>query len=48
MPVLVGSTTFSAAAVATAASKALPPSRRTSRPASAAKGWLVATSPSPA
>jgi hypothetical protein len=34
----VGSTTFSAAAVATAASKALPPSRSTSTPASAASG----------
>src|SRR6056297_1920817 len=44
-PVLVGSTTLSAAAVATAASKALPPSRNNWTPASAASGWLVATRP---
>jgi hypothetical protein len=43
MPVIVGSTTLSAAAVATAASAALPPLRSISRPACAASGWLVAT-----
>jgi hypothetical protein len=41
----MGSTTFSTAAVATAASTALPPSMRVLSPAMAAKGWLVATMP---
>ena len=45
MPVEVGSTTLSMAAVAIAASAALPPSRRICSPASAASGWLVATMP---
>ena len=44
-PVDIGSTTFNVAAVATAASTALPPSMRTLRPAMAARGWLVATMP---
>ena len=44
-PVDMGSTTFSVAAVVTAASTALPPSIRTRRPAIAASGWLVATIP---
>src|SRR5574341_570131 len=43
-PVLVGSVTFSAAAVATAASAALPPFIRISSPACDASGWLEATS----
>jgi hypothetical protein len=45
IPALPGSTTFSTAAVATAASIALPPARNTCRPACAASGWLVATIP---
>ena len=45
IPALPGSTTFSAAAVATAASKALPPFSRICSPACAAIGWLVATMP---
>src|SRR5262245_12681547 len=45
MPALCGSTTPSIAAAATAASAALPPSRRTWSPACAASGWLVATTP---
>ncbi len=45
MPVDIGSTTASAAAVATAASTALPPSISILRPAIAARGWLVATIP---
>src|SRR5215467_4916205 len=44
-PVLLGSTRLSIAAVATAASMALPPSRMTCRPACAASGWLVVTMP---
>src|ERR1700733_432898 len=44
-PVFIGSTTFSTAAVATAASMALPPFIRIWRPACAASGWLVATMP---
>jgi hypothetical protein len=44
-PVLLGSTRLSMAAVATAASIALPPLRMICRPASAASGWLVATMP---
>ena len=44
-PVDMGSTTFSAAAAAMAASTALPPSISTRRPVAAAKGWLVATIP---
>src|SRR3954454_6667261 len=42
-PLLDGSMTAIAAAVATAASAALPPSRNTCNPAWAAKGWDVAT-----
>ena len=45
MPVDVGSVTLSAAAVATAASAALPPAARTSRPAATASGCEVATMP---
>ncbi len=45
MPVMCGSVTLSTAAAATAASTALPPWRRTSRPAAEASGWLVATAP---
>src|ERR1700722_12094570 len=44
-PVFIGSTTLSTAAVATAASMALPPFIRIWRPACAASGWLVATMP---
>ena len=44
-PVLLGSTTASAAAPATAASAAVPPSCNIFSPACAAKGWLVATIP---
>src|SRR5215813_1050091 len=44
-PVLLGSTRLSIAAVATAASMALPPSRMICRPACAASGWLVVTMP---
>src|SRR5580700_703009 len=44
-PVFIGSTTLSTAAVATAASIALPPFIRIWRPACAASGWLVATMP---
>lgn len=43
MPFEVGSTTVSAMAAARAASTALPPSWSISRPACAARGWLVAT-----
>jgi hypothetical protein len=45
MPVDIGSTTLSMAAVVTAASAALPPSISTLSPAMAARGWLVATMP---
>src|SRR5512134_4021775 len=45
MPVEVGSVTLRAAAAATAASAALPPSIRIERPAWVASGWLVATMP---
>src|SRR4051812_5104061 len=44
-PVIIGSTTFSTAAAATAASTALPPSCKIRRPACAAGGWLAATRP---
>src|ERR1700733_15018251 len=44
-PVFIGSTTLSTAAVATAASMALPPFIRIWRPACAASGWLVANMP---
>ena len=44
-PTFIGSTTLSTAAVATAASIALPPFFRMSSPACAASGWLVATIP---
>src|SRR5215472_18880916 len=44
-PVLLGSTRLSIAAVATAASMALTPSRMICRPACAASGWLVVTMP---
>ncbi len=44
-PTFIGSTRFSTAAVATAASTALPPFLRISSPASAARGWLVVTMP---
>src|SRR6476620_9944341 len=43
MPVIFGSVTFSIAAMAMAASTALPPRFRTSRPTCEASGWLVAT-----
>src|SRR5690606_1121940 len=42
-PELIGSTTDSVEDTATAASKALPPSRRISRPASVASSWADAT-----
>src|SRR5689334_14639751 len=45
MPIDIGSTTPSTAAVATAASAALPPRRSTSMPASVARGWLHTTMP---
>ena len=45
MPVDMGSTTFRAAAAATAPSTALPPHISICRPAIAASGWLVATIP---
>src|SRR5262252_9372365 len=44
-PVLLGSTRLSIAAVATAASIALPPFIMICRPACAASGWLVVTTP---
>ena len=44
-PVDTGSTTFRTAALAIAASTALPPCIRTRIPATAARGWLVATIP---
>jgi hypothetical protein len=43
MPVLVGSTTLRAAAIATAASAALPPLRKMLSPASLASGCVLAT-----
>jgi hypothetical protein len=43
MPLLTGSTTVSATAVAIAASIALPPLASMASPAGAASGWLVAT-----
>src|ERR1043165_6442215 len=42
-PVIIGSVTLSIAAIAIAASTALPPRLRTSRPTSDASGWLLAT-----
>src|SRR4051812_10143440 len=45
IPVEPGSTTFSIAAVAMAASAALPPACKIVKPACAANGWLVATMP---
>lgn len=42
---LQGSVTFSAAAVATAASAAFPPLRSTCKPTSEARGWVLATQP---
>src|SRR5215472_17166609 len=45
MPRELGSTTPSTAAVATAASMALPPASRILTPASVASGWLEATIP---
>ena len=45
MPHIIGSTTFSTAAAAIAASTAFPPSMRTRRPAAEASGWLVAIMP---
>ncbi len=45
MPVMVGSTTASTAAAATAASMAFPPDWSICRPAAEASGWLVAISP---
>ena len=42
---MYGSTTFSAAAVATAASMALPPWRSTSAPAIEAREWAEVTTP---
>ena len=43
MPVMFGSVTFRTAAIAMAASTALPPRFSMSRPACDASGWLVAT-----
>ena len=45
MPVIIGSTTESTAAAATAASIALPPCSSTPSAASVASGWLVAAAP---
>ena len=45
IPVDIGSTTFKTAAAAIAASTALPPFFKISKPALAAKGWLVAIDP---
>src|SRR5258706_11086185 len=45
MPIDIGSSTPRTAAVATAASTALPPRRSTSTPASDARGWLQTTMP---
>ena len=45
IPVDIGSTTFKTAAAAIAASTALPPFFNISKPALAAKGWLVAIDP---
>ncbi len=45
MPIELGSTTPSTAAVAIAASTALPPFMRTCTPANVASGWLDATIP---
>ena len=45
MPLAVGSHTVIAAAVAIAASIALPPCFKISRPMVAASGWVVATTP---
>src|SRR5918993_3221712 len=45
MPLIYGSTTPREAATATAASKPLPPSSRTSRPACVASGWAELTIP---
>ena len=42
-PVMFGSVTFSTAAIAIAASTALPPPFRISRPVCDASGWLDAT-----
>src|SRR6185312_16097609 len=44
-PTFMGSTKLSVAAMATAASTALPPFLRMSRPTWAARGWLVVTMP---
>src|SRR5215210_492994 len=45
MPLIIGSTTFRAAATATAASKAFPPSERISSPARVAYGLAELTMP---
>jgi hypothetical protein len=45
MPLIIGSTTPRAAATVTAASKALPPSSRISRPARVARGFAELTMP---
>jgi hypothetical protein len=45
MPVIIGSVTLSTAAIATAASTALPPRLRISSPVKEASGWLEATMP---
>ena len=45
MPFMCGSTRPSTALTATAASMALPPALRMSRPTWAASGWLAATIP---
>ncbi len=45
MPVEHGSVTLSTAAMATAASAAVPPSSSTRRPARLARGWLEAVMP---
>src|SRR3954465_9403938 len=44
-PTIIGSTTLSTAALATAASTALPPCMRMRSPACAPSGWLVTTMP---
>src|SRR5918993_1575344 len=45
MPDIPGSTTLRAAAIATAASNALPPDSRIATPAAVACGWADATTP---
>ena len=45
-PFIIGSVTFTIAAIATAASAALPPALRMSRPTAAASAWLEQAMPS--